>query len=61
MEEIRKTNRGCSAEDLILYFSENCPNNFTQRMFLIAKCLVDYHRTGELIATEYISKNQTLT
>ena len=30
MEEIRKASRGCSAEDLVFYFSENFPQNFTQ-------------------------------
>ncbi len=29
MEEIRKANRGCSAEKLVFYFSENFPQNFT--------------------------------
>ena len=30
MEEIRRANRGCSAADLIFYFSQNFPVNFTQ-------------------------------
>lgn len=30
MEEIRKANRGSSAESLVFYFSENFPRNFTQ-------------------------------
>ena len=57
MEEIRKANRGCSAEDLVFYFSENFPHNFTQGALLIAECLDDYYRTGELIVTEYVGEN----
>ena len=45
MEEIRKANRGCSAEKLVFYFSENFPQNFTHGALLIAKCLADYYRT----------------
>ena len=57
MEEIRKSNRGCSAESLVFYFSENFPRNFTQGALLIAECLADYYRTGELTVTEYVGKN----
>ena len=35
MEEIRKANRGCSAENLVFYFSENFPQNFTYGAFLL--------------------------
>ena len=41
MEEIRKANRGCSAENLVFYFSENFPRNFTHGALLIAECLAD--------------------
>lgn len=57
MEEIRKANRGCSAEKLVFYFSENFPQNFTHGALLIAECLADYYCTGELIVTEYVGKN----
>ena len=57
MEEIRKANRGCSAEKLVFYFSESFPQNFTHGALLIAECLADYYRTGELIVTEYVGKN----
>ena len=57
MEEIRKANRGCSAAELVYYFSENFPVNFTQGALLIAECLADYYRTGELTATKYAGKN----
>ena len=57
MEEIRKANRGCSAEDLVFYFSENFPKNFTHGTLLIAECLADYYRIGELIVTEYVGEN----
>ena len=56
MEEIRQANRGCSAEDLVFYFSENFPKNFTHGALLIAECLADYYRTGELIVTEYVGE-----
>ena len=42
MEEIRKANRGCSAEKLVFYFSESFPQNFTHGALLIAECLADY-------------------
>ena len=56
MEEIRQANRGCSAADLVFYFSQNFPVDFTQRALLIAECLADYYRTGELIVTEYVGE-----
>ena len=57
MEEIRKANRGCSAEDLVFYFGISFPQNFTHGALLIAECLADYYRTGELIVTEYVGEN----
>lgn len=57
MEEIRRANRGCSAEDLVFYFGINFPQNFTHGALLIAECLADYYRTGELIVTEYVGEN----
>ena len=57
MEEIKLANRGCSATDLVFYFSENFPHNFTQGALLIAECLADYYRTGELIVYDYVGEN----
>ena len=57
MEEIRKANRGSSAAELVFYFSESFPQNFTHRALLLAECLADYYHTGELIVTEYVGKN----
>ena len=57
MEEIRKTNRGSSEVELVLYFSECFPQNFTHGALLLVECLADYYRTGELIVTEYVGKN----
>ena len=57
MEEIRKANRGCPVAELVFYFSENFPVDFTQGTLLIAECLADCYRTGELTATEYAGKN----
>ena len=57
MEEIRRANRGCSAENLVFYFGISFPQNFTHGALLIAECLADYYRTGELIVTEYVGEN----
>ena len=57
IEEIRRVNRGGSAANLVFYFSENFPHNFTQGALLIAECLADYYRTGELIVYEYVGEN----
>ena len=57
MEEIRQANRGCSAEKMVYYFSENFPQNFTHGALLVAECLADYYRTGELTVTEYVGEN----
>lgn len=57
MDEIRQANRGCSSKDLVFYFGENFPRNFTHGALLIAECLDEYYRTGELVVTEYVGKN----
>ena len=49
MEKIRQANRGCSASEMVFYFSENFPRNFTQRALLIAECLADYFCTGTCV------------
>ena len=49
IEEIRLTNRGCSAVDLVFYFNENFPNNCSQGGD-------NYYCTGELIVTEYVGE-----
>ena len=57
LDEIRKANRGASADNLIYYISENFPRLFTEGTLLIAECLADYYRTGELTVTEYVGEN----
>ena len=57
MEEIRQANRGCSAADMVLFFSERFPYNFTQGALLVAECLADYYRTGELVVYDYVGEN----
>ena len=57
MEEIRRANRGCSASDMVFYFSENFPRNFAQGALLIAECLADYYCTGELVVDDYVGEN----
>ena len=57
MEEIRKAHQGASSETLVYYFGISFPQNFTHGALLVAECLYDYYRTGELIVTEYVGKN----
>ena len=57
IEEIRRANRGCSASDMVFYFSENFPRNFAQGALLIAERLADYYRTGELVVDDYVGEN----
>lgn len=57
MEEIKRANRGCSAADLVFYFSENFTRNFTQRALLVAECLGNYYRNGELVVYDYVDDN----
>ena len=57
LDEVRKANRGASADNLIYYISENFPRLFTEGALLIAECLADYYRTGELTVTEYVGEN----
>lgn len=59
MEEIRKANRGSSAVELVFYFSECFSQNFTHGVLLLAECLADYYRTGDLIVTEYVGRTVT--
>ncbi len=56
MEEIRLANCGCSAKQLVQYFGVTFPERFTQGALLIAECLADYYRTGELAVTEYVGE-----
>ena len=57
LEEIKRANRGCPPEKLDYYINANFPRDFTHAALLIAECLADYYRTGELTVTEYIGKN----
>ena len=57
LERIKKENQGCSPEDMDLYIEANFPQNFTQAELLIAECLADYYRTGELVVYDYVGKN----
>lgn len=54
LEEIRRGNRGCPAEVLVFYINANFRQYFTHGALLVAECLADYYRTGELIITEYV-------
>lgn len=57
LDEIKQCNRGCSPEELDYYTEINFPRDFTQAALLIAECLGEYYRTGELVVYEYIEKN----
>ena len=57
MEDIKRTNQGCPPERLDCYINANFPRDFTHAALLIAECLADYYRTGELIVTEYVGEN----
>lgn len=61
LDEIRRANPGCSAEVLSFYISTNFPRNFTLAALLIAECLADYYRAGELIVYEYDRKTCELS
>jgi len=56
LKDIKRTNRGCPPEELDYYINANFPQGFTQAALLIAECLADYYRTGELIVTEYVGE-----
>ena len=56
LNEIRMGNRGCSAEELISRISTNFHRYFTHGAILVAECLADYYRTGELTVTEYVGE-----
>ncbi len=51
MAECLKANRGCPPEQLDFYIGKSFPQNFTQAALLIAECLADYYRTGELVVS----------
>ena len=48
MEETRKANRNCSAENLVFYISESFPHNFIHGTLLIAERFDDYYLTSEM-------------
>lgn len=59
LEEIKRANRGCPPEKLGYYINANFPRDFTHAALLIAECLADYYRTGDLIVTEYVGESYT--
>ena len=58
MEEIRLADRSGTAEDLVLYFNKRFPYSFTHGALLVAECLADLYRTGELVITEYVGERR---
>ncbi len=54
LDEVKRCNAGCSPEELDYYIEMNYPRNFTQAALLIAECLGEYYRTGDLVVYEYI-------
>ena len=61
LDEIRRANPGCSAEVLSFSISTNFPRNFTLAALLIAECLADYYRSGELTVYKYDRKTCELS
>ena len=57
LDEIKRANQGCPPEKLDYYINANFPRDFTQAALLIAECLADYYRAGELTVTEYVGEN----
>lgn len=55
--QMQNCNQGCSPEDMDFYIEANFPQNFTQAKLLIAECVTDYYRTGELVVYDYVGKN----
>ena len=51
--------QGCPPEKLDYYINANFPRDFTQAALLIAECLADYYRAGELTVTEYTGEDYT--
>lgn len=54
LDVIKRANRGCSPEDMKFYVEENFPREFAHAAMLIAECLADYYRTGELVLYDYV-------
>ena len=59
LDEIKRANQGCPLEKLDYYINANFPRDFTQAALLIAECLADYYRAGELTVTEYTGEDYT--
>lgn len=54
LNELKHGNQGYTHEELDYYIEINFPRDFTQAALLIAECLGEYYRTGELVVYEYI-------
>ncbi len=55
--QIELANRGCPPEKLGFYVSQSYPRAFTHAALLLAECVGDYYRSGELIVDEYIRES----
>ena len=60
LAQIELANRGCSPEALKSYIEESYPCEFTHAALLLAECIGDYYRSGELIVNEYIRESNQL-
>lgn len=54
LNEIKRANQGCPPEQLKCCIDEAFSQDFTHAAVLIAECLADCYRTGELTVTEYV-------
>ena len=56
LDEIKRSNQGYPPEQMGGYINEAFSQDFAHAAVLIAECLADYYRTGELIVTEYVGE-----
>lgn len=57
LEEIERSCRGCSPEELENYIGMNFPGDFQQAAMLVAECLAEYYENGELVVYDYSGRN----
>ena len=55
--EIEKYRQGPPSERTEWYINEVLMHDFTHAALLVAECLDDYYRTGELIVFDYVGEN----
>ena len=56
-DEIEKCKKKPPSKMTEFYISESLLHNFTRAALLVAECLDDYYRTGELMVYDYVGEN----